>query len=167
MKILPSESLKENLKRKHLLLDTSVFSDYEKYTKDFAEFFNELKNEGVTFVTSEACKIEYIKGVKDPIIQKERSLLITDNLVDIIFPTAIYEKDISKTLIHYGKTLDKPNKVSYPDYLLATILMKFPNKIFLMTKNTNNDFPFNLEGHVVLYKAHAVECYGIYVYDQK
>ena len=148
-------------------MDTSFFGEYAKYDKEFAKLLNNLKVNGTKIITLKAVKTEFGMAARDKQKLDEYYELV-DEIVDKLIDETVFLKLCAenKALEFYFKNITKLKgntlkNVSYVDLMLATALMIYKGEVFLTTKNFN-DFPFNIEGHIALYKNNKIESYAIY-----
>lgn len=151
------------LKNRHLLLDTNVFIDASGSPGEFAKFFNNLKDNGVTLVTLNAVAIEFTRGASTNIRYEEKNQYL-NNIIDAYLPVneEIY-KNASKLVESYK---EEGKDVSIVDFLLGGTLIKYGENISLMTKDVK-DFPqniFKLETFINLIKSKSIHNFGFYSY---
>lgn len=163
MRIVLPEDFFLTLKNHHLLLDTSVFIDTSLNTSEFEQFFNLLRQNGITIVTIDAVVAEFLKGAPDK--QKlNAKLALVDEIAETHLPVT---KDIFDNIYMLIDLYKEEGKgVSTTDLLLGGMLVQYQPNLFLLTKNTT-DFPtniFNLATHLNLLHRKAIQSYGVYNY---
>lgn len=161
MKIVIPQEFFPTLKNSYLLLDTNVFIDAFHNPSEFGEFFNELKDNGVTLVTIDTVLIEFTKGSSEPKKLEEKKEYL-EKLIDAVLP-------VDKIVVNHTIELLKRYKIeakdiSIADLLLGGMIVKYSGKMFLMTKDIK-DFPTNiysLETHLNIVRRKSIHNYGIY-----
>lgn len=163
MKIVLPEDFFLTLKDHHLLLDTNVFIDTSINNPEFEQFFNQLRENGITIVTIDAVVAEFLKGAPD----KEKlnaKLALVDEITETRLPVT---KDVFDNIYMLIDLYREEGKgASMVDFLLGGMLVRYPQNLFLLTKNTT-DFPtniFNLATHLNLVHRRAIQSYGVYNY---
>lgn len=163
MKITTPEDFLDSVKDKHLLLDTCVFIDTLLNPNEFKNLFETLKISNVTLVTIEPILIEFIQGTFD-----EQKLVEKETLINQVIETFL---PLPNTLFLHINQLIKLYKedgkgLSITDLMLGGMLMQYPGKLFLLTKNTT-EFPtniFTLNTHINLLHRKGIHSYRIYSY---
>jgi len=124
--------IRSKLKKKTLILDTSLFIDgYEnpEKIKPFTELCDDIE---CSLITMDSMYLEFIKGtnLKED-FKKKREYL--EELIFSLYPTSKQSfneaNNIARALRENGGNIDPS------DYLLATVIKKHPKKVFLLTKN--------------------------------
>lgn len=161
MKILTSPDFLPTVENSNILLDTTVFIDASLNPTRFGEFFNELKKHGVTLFTLDLVIVEFLRGS-----QNEKRFIEKKAFVENIIETCLPVTDkINKTAIELTREyLSEGKGISTTDFLLASTLVNYPNKLFLMTRNTN-DFSsdiFELANCFNIIHKRGIFAYGLY-----
>lgn len=171
MKIVTPHDFFDILKGKHLLLDTSVFIDASNYETEFTGLFNKLKDNDTTLVTIAPVLFEFLKGAPDLARFKAKKESV-ERIIDAYLPIQIFmERDVPdltecETLISQYRI--EGSSVSITDLLLGQQLLHYPNKLFLLSKNTT-DFPitiFKLASYMNLLLTRSIQSYGVYNYPK-
>lgn len=163
MEIIHLTTLIPFLKHKHLLLDTNVFRDFPTKPTLYGEFFNMLKQNDVTLVTTDFVKYELLKGSANRTKYKEKETLI-HNIIDTTLPTLPKTYELVYDLIEkYG--IDG-TALNITDLFLGAMLMQYKPNLCLMTRDTT-DFIQNIftVPHVInIPYQKGIFTYGIYQY---
>jgi len=165
MNLLKPGDLLSLLKDKKILLDTNIFIDALIKPTVFKEFFKELKANNVTITTITPVVIEFLRGLPNEKTYSERKELV-DKVVDSYLPIT---EDIFDSVFELLKLYGLDGKgTEMTDLLLGAILMKHPEKLILITKNTT-DFPMNIFTFVAVMNLpyhRSIQTYGIYTYKK-
>lgn len=160
MKIVTPTDFLSVLKGNYLLLDTNVFIDDLIHPNEFGQFFNNLKDNDVTLVTVHAVLAEFVKGATD-----EKKLAEKREIIEKIIETYLpFREDAYNDLIKLIGNMQEDGKTaSITDLMLGTMLMQYPRKLLLMSKNIT-DFPtniFTLRTFCHLVHRKTIHIYGI------
>lgn len=164
-RIILSPDFYDQVRLKHILLDTSFFGDSTAYPTVFLEFLERSKENEVTFVTIDPVVAEFTRGAESEGILNLK-LETIKKIIDVVMP--ILPDYLSKyvpQLIKKYKSMGRG--VSLTDFLLAATLMHHKHDMLLLTKNPS-DFPlyvFSLKCYVVLSLNRALQIYGVYAYE--
>jgi hypothetical protein len=121
-----------------VLVDTCFLLDANSKPKVYGDFIGELRGNGVTVVSLELVRVEFVRTKKTEDFKKK--LAYFNGLVESILPVDVeLERLILDLIVEYGEDLDG---VSVIDLYLAAALKRYKN-LFLLTSN-HRDFP----GHV-------------------
>lgn len=155
----------DKLKSSYLLLDTCVFYDAYRYSRDFTKFFDNLKKQDCDLLTILPVAIEFLRGSATTKEHKSRQ--------DFIKAIAGTVLPIEKTLIEDIQALvsayrDGGRHTNITDFFLAGVLKRYKN-LYLMTGD-NKDFPttiFDREGVVSNDACKEPRFYGIYKFSEE
>lgn len=162
MPIIKSSELLSVIKDSHILLDTSVFIDAFNNPKDFAEFFNELKENGATLVTLKVVLIEFIRGAlsADKFAEKQKYI---EDIIDTYLPVSTDAVDKTVELAKlYGEDGKTP---SVTDFLLGGTIMQYRRGSLLLMTSDAGDFPlnvFNLDAFISIVGRKTIKTCGFY-----
>jgi len=165
MEIIYPPTFITSLTNKHLLLDTNIFRDAAVNHSVFIEFFNQLKSNNTTIVTTDFVKYELLKGSANPSKYNDKEQLI-HTIIDMTIPIQSTMITVAYNLIReYG--IDGA-ALSVTDLVLGAVLMQYKQGIFLMTRDTT-DFTqkvFDLKYIINAPFSKGIFTYGIYQYDK-
>ena len=93
MEIVLHQEFLSNTKNKWLLLDTCVFIDAFSHAKEFGIFFNKLKENDTTLVTTTLVLNEFLKGsqTEEKFLQKKEYVL---RIIDTLLPSNDVQNNI-------------------------------------------------------------------------
>lgn len=157
--ILPPDFL-QILKDKFLLLDTCVFIDAFSHPSEFGKFFNKLKDNETSLLTIDDVITEFLKGSSTDTKFDEKKEFIND-IIETSLPTNNLQENVER-LIKIYKIESKD--LSITDLHLGATLMKFKNRIYLLTRD-HSDFPtriFKRENILNISHGKGIFTYGIY-----
>lgn len=167
MEIATPTNFFQILKGKHILLDTSVFIDALNNPTKFVEFFNTLREHKITITTIAPVLIEFLQGAPDKTkfnYKRNYVLEIVDTVLPLNLNVDIKENTLSlieKITLLYR---EEGKSLSVTDLCLGQTLMQYPQRLFLVTKNTT-EFPitlFNLVTYFNLIHRKGIHSYGVY-----
>ena len=165
MKIITPQDFFKSFKDKHILFDTSVFIDSFLHPAEFGEFFNSLKAQGATLVSSDSVKIEFLKGAPNAEKYKQKEDFF-NQIIETCLP--VTNDTLLKLYELIQKYREEGKSLSVTDLFLGATLMQYKGSLFLLTKNTT-DFPtniFNLKSYVNISYTKGLHVYGVYsIYD--
>ncbi len=164
MEITYPTDLIASIKDKHLLLDTNVFRDATTQPTLFNNFFNELKRNGVTLVTSDFVKYELLKGSANESKYNEK-LAFINHVIDAVIPTTPQLFVNAYELIK-GYQIDGAG-ISLTDLLLGALLKLHKQHIFLLSRDTSAFILrlYNLTAIVNCPLQKGIFTYGVYEYQ--
>ncbi len=164
MEIIKQPDLFLLLKDKHILLDTSLLIDTLLKPSIFAQFFQELKENGAVITSIDPVAFEFLKGALDEKRYNEKKKIL-DGIIDAYLPV---NKDIFNNVYAMLKELGEDGKgIQVTDLLLGGMLMQYPKRLFLFTKNAT-DFPLNFFELVSVFNfpsTRSIQTYGVYTYN--
>jgi predicted nucleic acid-binding protein len=153
------------LKDRYILLDTNFFIDAINHP-EVVELVNRLKDHGGTLVTIEPVVIEFLRGMQNESKYTEKQKLI-DTIVDA---PLLLGRDCGTHMKSLVRRYKKDGlNVSIVDYFLGAMLMQYPGRMLLMTRDIVG-FPttvFNRESYFLLTLGRAILCYGVYSFTAK
>jgi|WetSurMetagenome_2_1015567.scaffolds.fasta_scaffold17567_4 predicted nucleic acid-binding protein len=143
----------EELKGKTILLDTNVIIEFAKYPSSFQGFFDDLINNRVVPAVDESIKCEFLR--KSNTLEKRKKkedfldfLLGTDeNRTELKITNEIFSD--ATHLSNLFNFLNDKNNSSITDCLLAALLKKYENNLYLATIN-NKDFSIKIFDRVLI-----------------
>lgn len=154
------------LQKKHLLIDTNFLIDAARYTAQFKELMETLKNSGFTLVSIDATLVEFVKGSKS-IEDYSKKVAFYKSIIAQIMPfdptIRDHVSDITRVLLKKG------GQLSYADCLLLGAVMKYESSLYLLTKD-RSDIPvsiFNPIASVIIETLDNNCTFNIYEYNEK
>ena len=163
--------LENLLRNKHLLLDTCVLINFRKYqeSSELKDFFQALSDSQCALITIDQVYCEFLKYAEN----KQEYLDLFEWLGHLV-PYVLYptKEDLYSTNQIYlalkSKNRAAAEHSSLEDLLLGSMLMKWPDKVYLATVN-HKDFPTWLFDRIYLHafddRAGNVSAIGIYGFN--
>ncbi|MFA5185632.1 MAG: type II toxin-antitoxin system VapC family toxin [Patescibacteria group bacterium] len=163
--------LEDLLRNKHLLLDTCVLINFHKYQEspELKEFFKAISDSNCALITIDQVYCEFLKYADDRQEYLDLFEWLGNLVPDVLYPT---KEDLYATnQIYLALKVKKKNSAEHPsleDLLLGSMLMKWPDKVYLATVN-HKDFPTWFYDRVYLHafddRAGNVSAVGIYQFN--
>jgi len=164
------------IKNKHLILDTNLLISIAKNTDVFLDFTKKIERLNVKSVIDQSIKFEFLRGcsTKTDIQTKEKWLdyLLGSNRMELPVDKNIFEKARLISNIYCRKNPKYLKQISFGDCLIAAQMLKYNStrdSLYIATID-NNDFPtfiFNRVGIITLYDDNNIFNIGIYGINQK
>lgn len=162
MKIALPEDFLLITKNKFLLLDTCVFIDAFSHPSEFANFFNQLKENKTALVTIDTVLFEFLKGSPNESKFNEKKKFLED-IVETFLPIRDFQTEVEKIIKEYNI---ESKDLSVTDLYLGATLTKYRKNLCLLTKDLS-DFPSYIFERITflnLLHSKAIHPYGVYCY---
>lgn len=165
MDIIKPPDLLPLLKEKHILLDTNILIDSLIKPTVFTNFIKELKDNGTIITSIDPVAYEFLQGAATPEKFKEKQELL-NGIIDAYLPITKPTFENIYTLIELFGIEGKGTDMT--DLILGGVLMQYPERLFLFTKNTT-DFPMNIYTFKSVFNFphnKSIQTYGVYTYKK-
>lgn len=159
--ILPQDFL-QITRNKHILIDTCMLIDAFGHNKEFGNFFNKLKDNDSTLITTSLVLNEFLKGSSTDEKFNNKKEFVLD-IVESILPTVDVQEYIEILIRKYGI---ESKDLSEADLNLGGSLARYGKNIFLLTRDLS-DFPTTIFSRVSFLNvsfSKGVFVYGLYSY---
>lgn len=162
---IATEDFLSIIRDKHILIDTNVLIDASIRPTEMLRFINKIKSEGATVCSTTFIEGEFLRGSQNSTKYDDKKTLI-NTLVDVRLPISPNTlKNFEKLIKMYGEF---GKGVELVDFTLGALLMDYPEKLFLFTKNTT-DFHtdvFDLVSVVSFPNKKSLATFGIYTFSE-
>lgn len=166
----------EQIRNKHLILDTNLLVNIVKNTDIFLSFTEKIEQLNVKSVIDQTIKFEFLRGcsTKSDIQKKEKWLdyLLGSNRMELPVDKNIFERARLISNIYCRKNPKYAKQISFGDCLIAAQMMKYNrsrDSLYIATID-NNDFPtfiFNRISIETIYDDKSIFNIGIYGIDKE
>jgi predicted nucleic acid-binding protein len=166
----------EEIRGKHLLLDTNLLIYNVKNEEIFTLFFERIFDLNVKSVIDQTIKFEFLRGctTQEDLQAKQEylDLLLGSNRMELPVDKSVFEKARLISNIYSRKNIKYAKQISFGDCLIAAQMIKYNskrNELFIATTDNSNfpTFIFNRVDVITLHDDNNIFNIGIYSINQK